>query len=119
MSHSEFKTKLSPLGLNIEDKIIKKCLEAFSKKKHVSPQAISSLTRVFNMCEVTDYQVANTLAEVSISLNDKLATAGKLLFFGEHILKSPEGLEALQPIKAMLASNYRAAGEFIVENAQK
>merc|ERR1711862_549056 len=40
-------------------------------------------------------------------------------FFGEHILKSPEGLEALQPIRAKLASNYRAAGEFIVDNAQK
>ena len=80
MSHSEFKTKLSPLGLKLEDKINQKCLEVFAKKKPVSPQAISALTRVFNMCEVTDYQVANTLAKVTISLNDKLATTGKLFF---------------------------------------
>lgn len=119
MCHSEFKTKLSPLGLKRDDKMIKKYLEVFAKKKPVSPQAISSLSRVFTMHKLTEHQAANILAEVSISLNDKLATAGKLLFFGEHILKSPEGLEALQPIRAMLASNYRAAGEFIVENAQK
>jgi len=119
MCHSEFKTKLSPLGLKRDDRMIKKYLEVFAKKKPVSPQAISSLSRVFTMYKLTEHQAANILAEVSTSLNDKLATAGKLLFFGEHILKSPEGLEALQPIKAMLASNYRAAGEFIVENAQK
>ena len=119
MCHSEFKTKLAPLGLKRDDKMIKKYLEVFAKKKPVSPQAISTLSRVFTMYKLTEHQAANILAQVSTSLNDKLATAGKLLFFGEHILKSPEGLEALKPIKAMLASNYRAAGEFIVENAQK
>ena len=57
LSNFEFKTKLSPLGLKIEDKIIKKCLEVFAKKKPVSPKAMSSLTRVFNVCKLTDQQV--------------------------------------------------------------
>lgn len=119
MCHAEYKKRLSSFGLKRNDKMIKRYLEIFAKKKPVSPQALSSLSRVFTMYKLTEHQAANVLVEVSTSLKDKLASAGKLLFFGEHILKSPEGLVALQPIRVMLSSKYRAGGEFIVENAQK
>lgn len=53
---------------------------------------------------------------------EKIASAGKLLFFGEHILKSPEGKAKLAPVKDLLASVYRddgvISGEEIVEKSQ-
>jgi hypothetical protein len=38
---------------------------------------------------------------------EKISSAGKLLFFGSRILKSPEGKAALEPIKAQIKSTYR------------
>ena len=53
---------------------------------------------------------------------EKIASAGKLLFFGTHILKSKEAQAKLQPIKELLASSYRddgvISGEEIVERSQ-
>ena len=53
---------------------------------------------------------------------EKVASAGKLLFFGSHILKSKEAKAKLKPIKALLASSYRddgvISGEEIVEKSQ-
>ena len=53
---------------------------------------------------------------------EKVASAGKLLFFGEHILKTPEGQAKLASIKELLASVYRddgvISGEEIVEKSQ-
>ncbi len=53
---------------------------------------------------------------------EKVASAGKLLFFGTHILKSKEARANLDPIKEMLASSYRddvsVSGEEIVARSQ-
>ena len=51
----------------------------------------------------------------------KISSAGKLLFFGSRILKSPEGKEALLPIKELIKSTYRegAVAETMVETSQQ
>jgi len=119
MCFEDYKKRLASLGPKKKDRMIQRYLEVFSKKKPVSPQAISSLSHVFSMYSLTEEQAAKILVKVAQNLTDKLASAGKLLFFGEHILKSPQGLQALQPIRTMLAANYKAAGDKIVENSQK
>jgi len=41
---------------------------------------------------------------------EKSASAGKLLFFGEHILKNKEAKAKLEPIKRMLSDSYGGDG---------
>ena len=54
---------------------------------------------------------------------EKIASAGKLLFFGEHILKTAEGKAKLQPLKDLLSSLYVddgvISGDEIVEKSQR
>jgi hypothetical protein len=51
----------------------------------------------------------------------KISSAGKLLFFGSRILKSPEGKAALEPIKEMIKGTYRegAVAATMVETSQQ
>lgn len=51
----------------------------------------------------------------------KVSSAGKILFFGSRIIKSPEGKAALEPIKAMIKSTYRdeEVAETLVETSQQ
>jgi len=54
---------------------------------------------------------------------DKIASAGKLLFFGTHILSTSEAKKKLKPIKDMLASSYErddgsVSGKEIVKRSQ-
>lgn len=84
----------------------------------MSPQAISSLSYVLTMYKLSEESAAKILCEVAQDgMADKLASAGKLLFFGERILNSPGGKAALQPIRDMLATNYRQGGKAIVETS--
>lgn len=94
-------------------------LEAYSKKKVVSPKAISSLSYVFSLYKMSEQDAAKVLVKAAENLSSQPASRSKLLFFGEHILKSPEALQELQPIRDMLASAYRSGGATIVSNAQK
>ena len=52
---------------------------------------------------------------------EKISSAGKILFFGSRIIKSPEGKAALEPIKDMIKSTYRdeAVAETLVETSQQ
>jgi predicted RNA-binding Zn-ribbon protein involved in translation (DUF1610 family) len=51
----------------------------------------------------------------------KVSSAGKLLFFGNRILKSPEGKAALIPIRDMIKGSYReiTVAEAMVETSQQ
>jgi len=89
------------------------------KKKTVSISAISSLSYVFSLFKLSESAAAAVLVSSAKNLRKQPATRGKLLFFGERILKSPEGHKKLQPIRDMLASNYRSGGQDIVKLAQK
>jgi rubredoxin len=74
------------------------------------------------MYKFTEERAADVISELCISMPEKIASAGKLLFFGEHILKTPEGQARLAPVKDLLASLYRddgvISGEDIVEKSQ-
>jgi hypothetical protein len=52
---------------------------------------------------------------------EKISSAGKLLFFGSRILKSPEGKAALEPIKEQIKGTYNegAVAETMVETSQQ
>jgi len=118
MCHNDWKRKLIVIGPKSK-KMMASFLEVYVKKKPVSPQAISSLSYVFSIYKLTEQQAAKILYELAKKLEKKPASAGKLLFFGTRILKSPEAKNELQPIRDMLASSYRVGGEMFVANSQK
>lgn len=68
---------------------------------------------------MSEQDAAKILVKAAENLSTQPASRSKLLFFGEHILKSPESLKELQPIRDMLSSTYRSGGPSIVANAQK
>jgi len=121
MCHRDWSVKLNALKFTGQKKkrMISQYLETYAKKKPVSPQAVSSLSYVFSLYKLTEQKAAQILYEVAKKLENKPASAGKLLFFGTHILKSPEGKAALQPIQKMLASTYKVGGDMFVANSQK
>lgn len=120
MCHADYKKRLVSLGPTKMKAMIKSYLEIYAKKKPVSPQAISSMSYVLSMYKLSEQDAAKILVEVAnTAMADKLASAGKLLFFGERILNSPEGQLTLQPIRDMLANNYRSGGKMILQTSQK
>eukprot|EP00518_Triparma_eleuthera_P003828 CAMPEP_0182458268 /NCGR_PEP_ID=MMETSP1319-20130603/3651_1 /TAXON_ID=172717 /ORGANISM="Bolidomonas pacifica, Strain RCC208" /LENGTH=296 /DNA_ID=CAMNT_0024656923 /DNA_START=117 /DNA_END=1003 /DNA_ORIENTATION=- len=94
-------------------------VELFVKKKAVSVKAVESFSYALTLFKLTESKAADLLCSVAKGMRKAPASRGKLLFFGERILKSPEGLAGLQPIRDMLASSYRTGGAEIVSIAQK
>jgi len=94
-------------------------LELFVKKKVVTLASIESLSYALTLFGLSELKAGSLLVEVAKGLRKAPASRGKLLFFGSCILKSPEGQSSLQPIRDMLASNYRSGGAAIVDVAQK
>jgi len=82
----------------------------------------SSLSHAFSIYKFTEERAADILSETCVAMPDKVASAGKLLFFGEHILKTKEGKAKLQPIRDLLSSTYEGfgdnSGQQIVEKSQ-
>ena len=82
----------------------------------------SSLSYVFNLFKLSEEKAAEILVSLCRDMGDmKISSAGKLLFFGSRILKSPEGKAALEPIKTMIKATYREAtvAETMVETSQQ
>lgn len=82
----------------------------------------SSLSFVFTLFNLSEEKAADTLVALCRQMGtDKISSAGKLLFFGSRILKSPEGKAALIPIKNMIKSTYRDedVAETLVETSQQ
>jgi len=120
MCYNDYKKRLMTLGPQKKSKMLTNYLEIYAKKKPVSPQAISSLSHAFSMFKLSEENAAKALCSVAEEcMKDKVASAGKLLFFGERILNSPGGQKALQPIREMLEGSYRAGGKQIVATSQK
>lgn len=120
MCYNDYKKRLVTLGPQKKEKMLSNYLEIYAKKKPVSPQAISSLSHAFSMFKLSEENAAKALCSVAKEcMKDKVASAGKLLFFGERILNSPGGQMALQPIREMLEGSYRAGGKQIVATSQK
>mmetsp|Transcript_118814 Transcript_118814/g.177593 ORF Transcript_118814/g.177593 Transcript_118814/m.177593 type:complete len:449 (+) Transcript_118814:129-1475(+) len=122
MCHSDYTKKLLWLGPTRTQTMLKKYLELYAKKRTVSPQAISSLSYVFSLFKLSEEKAAQILVSLCRDMGDgKVASAGKLLFFGSRILKSPEGKAALVPIKEMIKATYREAkvAETMVDTSQQ
>jgi hypothetical protein len=82
----------------------------------------SSLSFVFTLFKLSEEKAADTLVALCRQMGtDKISSAGKLLFFGSRILKSPEGKAALVPIKNMIKSTYRdeEVADTLVETSQQ
>jgi len=123
MCHKDYKAKLGWLGPNKKERMIKAYLEAFAKKVSVSPKSISSLSYAFSLYKLSEDKAAQVLAETATANAERTASNQKLLFFGNHILKSPEARSKLQPIRDMLTESYRddmgISGEEILEKSQQ
>ena len=84
--------------------------------------ARSSLSYTFSLFKLTEAKVAEILVSLCRDMGEtKISSAGKILFFGSHILKSPEGKAALEPIKSMIMATYRdeEVAETLVETSQR
>lgn len=107
MCQKDYEKKMMWMGPKKNDLMIKTYLEFYAKKKTVSPQAISSLSYVFSMYKLSEEKAAQILVELCTTMPEKIASVGKLYFFGSHILKTPAAKSKLQPIHGLLASSYR------------
>jgi rubredoxin len=86
------------------------------------PRSCSSLSHVFSFFQLSEGKAAQILVSLCREMGEeKVASSGKLLFFGSRILKSPEGKAALQPIRDLIKSSYREASvaEEMVEISQQ
>jgi hypothetical protein len=118
----DYKNKLVWMGPARNDAMLKRYLENYAKKKTVSPQAIASLSYVFTVFQLSEEKAAQILVSLCKQMGtDKISSAGKLLFLGSRILKSPPGVKALTPIKELIMSTYRDAtvAETLVETSQQ
>lgn len=122
LCYQDYKRKLVWMGPNKKAAMLKRYLASYSKKKTVSPAAISSLSYVFTLAGLTEEKAAAIMVSCCRQMGDaKIASTGKLLFLGSRILKSPQGKAALEPIKDMIKATYRdaAVAETLVETSQQ
>lgn len=123
MCYKSYTKKLGWLGPNKKGRMINAYLEAFAKKVAVSPRSISSLSYAFSLFKLSEDKAAQVLAETATADPERTASNQKLLFFGNHILKSPEARAKLQPIRDMLTESYRddvgISGDDILEKSQQ
>jgi len=118
----DYSKRLLYLGPLRNNKMLKTYLEAFAKRKTVSPQAIASMSYVFSLFALSEVQAAQLLVSLCQEMGtDKISSAGKLLFLASRILKSPEGLQGLEPIKKLIMSTYRdvTVAETMVDTSQQ
>jgi rubrerythrin len=105
---ADYKKKLVWMGPKRNDALLKQYLEQYAKKKTVSPQAIVTLSNVFPLFGYTEAKAAELLVSLCNQMGtSKISSAGKLLFFGNHIFKTAEGRAALKPIRDLIMSTYR------------
>jgi hypothetical protein len=68
----------------------------------------STLSYVFSLFKLSEEKAAEILVSLCRDMgSEKISSAGKLLFFGSRIIKSPEGKAALLPIREMIMGTYR------------
>lgn len=122
LCYADYSRKLAYLGLNKRETMLQRYLEAYAKKMTITPKAIASLSYIFTIAKLSEPAAAQLIVNLCRKMGpEKISSAGKLLFLGSRILKSPEGTEALQPIKEMIKGTYRDAtvAETLVETSQQ
>lgn len=118
----DYGKKLVWLGPHKKSIMLKRYLQLYAKKKTVSPQSISSLSYVFSLYNLSEAKAAELLISLCKEMGDnKLSSAGKLLFFGSRIFKDPEAKVALNPIRDMIKESYRGVeiADMMVETSQQ
>lgn len=81
----------------------------------------SSISYVFTLFGLSEEQAADSMVAICRSGGaEKISSANKLLFFGNHIFESAEALEKLGGIKDLIKSTYRseAGADAIVDTSQ-
>lgn len=122
MCFTDYGKKLMWMGPKKNDAMIKRYLEAYCQKKTVTPKSIRTLSYVFALFKLSEDRAAEVLVSLCKAMGtDKISSANKILFFGSRILKSPEGVQGLTPIKDMIKSTYRdeTVAETLVETSQQ
>lgn len=122
LCYGEYSRKLAYFGPKKREVMLQRYLEAYVKKKTITPKAIASLSYVFTIAKLSEPGAAQLIVSLCRKMGpEKISSAGKLLFLGTRILKSPEGIEALQPVKEMIKGTYRDAtvAETLVETSQQ
>jgi hypothetical protein len=122
LCYSSYSTKLTWLGPKKREAMMQRFLQLYSKKMTITPKAIASLSQVFTIAKLSEPAAANLIVNLCRKMGgEKISSAGKLLFLGSRILKSPEGIEALLPIKEMIKGTYRDASvaDTLVETSQQ
>merc|ERR1712003_219178 len=98
MCYGDYGRQLLWMGPRKNDAMIKRYLQAYAKKRTVSPQSIRTLSYVFALFKLSEDCAADVLVSLCREMGtDKISSAGKILFFGSRILKSPEGAKGLAP----------------------
>eukprot|EP00545_Synedropsis_sp_CCMP1620_P005428 CAMPEP_0119007140 /NCGR_PEP_ID=MMETSP1176-20130426/2794_1 /TAXON_ID=265551 /ORGANISM="Synedropsis recta cf, Strain CCMP1620" /LENGTH=462 /DNA_ID=CAMNT_0006959215 /DNA_START=30 /DNA_END=1418 /DNA_ORIENTATION=- len=113
--------RLTWLGPTKKKRMLSHYLEDYAKRKPVSPQAISSISYVFTLFGLSEEQAADSMVAICKAGGaEKISSANKLLFFGNHIFESDEGKAKLQGIKDIIKSTYRsdAGSDAIVDTSQ-
>lgn len=121
LCYGEYSRKLAYFGPKRREVMLQRYLETYAKKKTITPKAIASLSYVFTIAKLSEPGAAQLLVSLCKKMGpEKVSSAGKLLFLGSRILRSPEGTAALQPIKDMIKGTYRDAtvAETLVETSQ-
>ena len=122
LCYGDYSRKLAFMGPKKREAMLHRYLEAYAKTKTITPQAIASLSYVFTISKLSEPATAQLIVSLCRKMGpEKVSSAGKLLFLGSRILKSPEGIEALQPVKEMIKGSYRDAtvAETMVETSQQ
>lgn len=122
LCYGDYSRKLAYLGPTKREAMLHRFLEAYAKTKTITPKAIASLSYVFTIAKLSEPAAAQLIVRLCRKMGpEKISSAGKLLFLGTRILKSPEGIEALQPVKEMIKGTYRdaAVAETMVETSQQ
>lgn len=122
LCYKDFSKKLVWMGPKKSLAMLKRYLKLYAKKKSISPRSISSLSFVFSLFKLSEEKAADLLVSICTEMGERYSSAGKLLFFGTRILKSPEGKNALSPIRDMIKASYRGeetVAETMVETSQQ
>ena len=118
---ASYKTKLVWMGPKRNTAMLQRYLEAYAKQRTVSPQAIASLSTVFQLFGLSEVKAAQVMVDLCETMGTRqMASIGAILFFGSRIFQSVEGKQALEPIKAQIMATYEDddVGEQFLETAQ-
>lgn len=121
LSKLDWDGRLTWLGPTKNKRMLASFMEDYTKRKPVSPQAISTLSYVFSLFGLSEEQAADAMVTMCKKGGaEKISSANKLLFFGNRIFESPEALAKLQEIKDLIKGTYRsgAGADEIVDTSQ-